>query len=224
MTPPIPRRAFTFRAFLLLLLLPPGCAPQRGGILAPPAHAQSRAPAAANRNTIAERVVAGARAQIGDSYDPSYVRIPYPNGDVAKGAGVCTDVVVRALRAAGHDLQRLIHQDMRRHFARYPRKWGLRRPDRNIDHRRVPNQMTFFARHGQTLPKNVTPATLATWQPGDIVCWKLDNGLDHTGVISDRKNENGAPLVIHNIARCAEDDCLTRWKITGHFRYPKRKD
>jgi uncharacterized protein YijF (DUF1287 family) len=172
-------------------------------------------------SSIPQKIVAGARRQIGAGYDPAYRVLPYPNGDVPADRGVCTDVVVRALRAAGCDLQQLIHEDMRRSFNRYPRRWGLRRPDPNIDHRRVPNQMTFFRRHGLELTRVVSPGALTEWQPGDIVCWKLDNGRDHTGVLSDARNPTGVPHVVHNLARCAEEDCLTAWKITGHFRYPK---
>ena len=172
-------------------------------------------------SSTAAKIVAGAKAQIGDLYDPRYVALAYPNGDVARGRGACTDVVVRALRHAGYDLQRLIHKDMKEHFAVYPKKWGLRRPDPHIDHRRVPNQQVFFARHGRTLTKTVSSATRAQWQPGDIVTWKLDSGLDHTGVLSDRVGADGVPLVIHNLSQCAEEDCLTRWKVTGHFRYPR---
>lgn len=170
---------------------------------------------------VAGKIVAAARAQIGAGYDPVYQAIPYPNGDVPRDRGVCTDVVVRALRAAGFDLQRLIHEDMRRNFGLYPRRWGLRRPDPSIDHRRVPNQIVFFRRHGSELTRVVSARTLSAWRPGDIVCWKLDNGRDHTGVLSDATGAGGAPLVIHNLGRCAEQDCLRAWQITGHFRYPK---
>lgn len=167
------------------------------------------------------KIVAGARAQIGDLYDASYCTLAYPNGDPPRGRGACTDVVVRGLRAAGFDLQRLVHEDMKRHWDRYPHSYHLARPDPNIDHRRVPNLAVFFRRHGLTLTNAVTPKTLPSWQPGDIVCWKLPNGLDHTGLISDRRNERGIPLVIHNLDRCAEQDVLTDWPIAGHYRYPK---
>ena len=168
-------------------------------------------------------IVAAARAQVGISYDPSYVKLSYPNGDVPRHTGVCTDVVIRALRAEGHDLQRLIHEDMKRHFALYPsrQKCGLRRPDKNIDHRRVPNQMTFFRRKGRELTRKVSAQTLSQWKPGDIVCWDLGGPL-HTGIVSDRKNARGVPLVIHNLAGCREEDALSAWKIIGHFRYPVR--
>jgi uncharacterized protein YijF (DUF1287 family) len=145
----------------------------------------------------------------------------YPGGDVARDHGVCTDVVIRSFRAAGYDLQKLIHEDMKSHFSAYPRNWGLTRPDTNIDHRRVPNQMVFFRRFGKTLPLGTTGAPAATWQPGDVIYWKLNSGLDHCGVVSDTRNKAGLPLVIHNLGRTAEEDVLTAWKITGHFRYPK---
>lgn len=169
----------------------------------------------------AEKIVGSARGQVGDMYVADYVAIPYPNGDVPKGQGACTDVVVRALRAAGYDLQRLVHEDMRRSFRVYPKKWGLSRPDRNIDHRRVPNLVTYFKRYGMTLTTATTGTQLAVWQPGDIVMWMLPNGRDHCGIVSDRKNGAGLPLAIHNLGRCAEEDCLTAWKITGHFRFPR---
>jgi uncharacterized protein YijF (DUF1287 family) len=167
----------------------------------------------------ADKIVAAARAQIGDVYDASYVRLAYPNGDVARGRGACTDVVIRALRrAVGHDLQRAVYADRRRR--------GVKQPDPNIDHRRVRNLRPFFARHAQTLTKQVTPENLAAgaWRAGDIVCWKLPGGLDHIGIVSDRKNAAGVPLVIHNIGpACREEDCLTAWPITDHFRYPPDK-
>lgn len=163
------------------------------------------------------RIARAARAQVGDVYDPAYAVLTYPGGDVARGRGACTDVVIRALRAgAGVDLQRLVHEDMRRNWGQYPRKWGLARPDKNIDHRRVPNLDRFFRRHGAVL-------TNAPWRAGDLVRWELPSGLDHIGVVSDKTNAaTGAPFVIHNLAVCAEEDCLTRWKITGHYRFPVR--
>ena len=167
------------------------------------------------------KIKAGARKQIGDSYDASYCSLSYPNGDPPAGRGACTDVVVRGLRAAGFDLQALVHADMNRHWNEYPHSYGLPRPDPNIDHRRVPNLKVFFRRHGQTLPDSVTPETLSTWQPGDVVCWKLPGGADHTGIVSDRQNAEGIPLAIHNTGICQEQDVLTVWTIAGHYRYPQ---
>jgi hypothetical protein len=166
-------------------------------------------------------VVEAARKQIGDAYVADYVTIAYPNGDVPKGQGACTDVLVRSFRAIGIDLQRLVHEDMKKHFALYPKRWGLRRPDKNIDHRRVPNLVVFFKRFGKTLPTETTGKALATWQPGDIVVWKLDNGLDHCGIVTERIGESGLPTVVHNLGPCLEEDCLSAWRITGHYRYGK---
>jgi len=174
------------------------------------------------RDAIAGKIVRASHAQMGTTYDGTYRVISYPNGDVSGNKGVCTDVVVRALRGAGFDLQKLMHEDMKKNFRLYPQKWGLPKPDKNIDHRRVPNQMKFFARFGQTLPIGVSGSTLKSWQPGDIICWDMQNGQLHTGVVSDGVSSSGVPLVIHNGWLCVEDDSLTRWKIIGHYRFPKR--
>lgn len=151
-------------------------------------------------------------------YDPAYRQIAYPNGDVAPDRGVCTDVIVRAYRKLGIDLQQKVHEDMKVNFKKYPQKWGLKRTDTNIDHRRVPNLSTFFTRHGETL--NITNVP-SDYKPGDIVIWKLDNGLDHIGIVIDRKTrDNKRLLIVHNIGRGQViEDCLFSWKITGHFRY-----
>ncbi len=169
----------------------------------------------------ADRIVAGAMAQLISpaEYHPGYFSIGYPNGDLPANQGVCTDVVIRALRNAGYDMQRLIHEDMKKHFAAYPRREA--KPDSNIDHRRVPNLVHYFAHHGVRLPTAVNRKTLATWRPGDIVFWKLPSGLDHCGVISDRTNPSGIPLVIHNISRTAQEDVLQTWTIVGHYRFPR---
>ena len=169
-----------------------------------------------------KRIVQAARAQVGDVYDASYCTLTYPNGDPPRGTGACTDVVIRSLRADNIDLQTLVHEDMARHWDRYPHRWGLARPDPNIDHRRVPNLAVFFTRHGRVLPCAVSVSTLPTWQPGDIVAWKLPPNTDHIGVVSDRRDAQGVPLVIHNMSRCAEQDALTAWPIVGHYRYPAK--
>lgn len=171
-------------------------------------------------NPIAAKIVLAARAQEGDYYDPSYQSISYPGGDVAAGRGACTDVVIRALRGANIDLQELVHQDMKRDFRAYGDGWKLGRTDKNIDHRRVPNLMTFFARHGKTLPRSTAKADLKTWQPGDVVCWKLPGNLNHIGIVSSGVGARGLPLVIHNAQQCIEQDYLDAWPITGHYRYP----
>lgn len=166
-------------------------------------------------------IVAGARAQLGDVYDANYRDISYPLGDVAKGRGACTDVVVRALRNAGVDIQESIHRDMTAHFASYPHSWGLRAPNHNIDHRRVPNQITFLKRHARALTTSVSKRTLSQWQPGDIVYWNTAGAMRqrlHTGIVSNRRSARGVPFVIHNGWRCIEEDALDRWKIIAHFR------
>ncbi len=170
-----------------------------------------------------DKVLAGAKLQLRApaNYTPGYFRIGYPNGDLPSSQGVCTDVVIRSFRNAGFDLQRLIHEDMRKHFSQYPRRES--KPDSNIDHRRVPNLVHFFGKFGRKLPTSVVGTQLATWKAGDIVFWKLNNGLDHCGIISDTRSRKGLPLVIHNINRTTEEDVLTTWKIVGHFRYGGRQ-
>jgi uncharacterized protein YijF (DUF1287 family) len=164
-------------------------------------------------------LVAAARRQIGVTllYDPAYVEMPYPGGDVSAERGVCTDVIVRALRAGGLDLQQSIHQDMRAHFADYPQQWGLQAPNRSIDHRRVPNQMRWFEREGWS---RAITANAADYAPGDIAAWKLNgSGLLHIGIVSDRRSRDGTPLVIHNIGNgTQEDDILFRHMVIGHYR------
>jgi hypothetical protein len=167
-------------------------------------------------------VLLGARQEVkkGVTYDDSYQNIDYPGGDVPEDRGACTDVVIRAFRYAGIDLQQLIHEDMRENFSLYSQNWGLERPDPNIDHRRVPNQVKFFSRYGSSLTISTEPEDLPEWQWGDVVYWRFPNGLEHCGIISDRKNTAGIPLVIHNAGVAKEEDCLNRWEITGHYRYP----
>ena len=156
------------------------------------------------------------RARHDVRYDPSYVSIPYPMGDVPAHTGVCSDVVIRAFRAIGVDLQKLVHEDMRTSFSAYPKIWGLRRPDSNIDHRRVPNLETFFRRQGAALPLTSDPAAFL---PGDIVSWRLPGNLPHIGIVTTRRR-NGRPLIAHNIGSGPEvEDMLFDYRITGHFRY-----
>jgi len=166
----------------------------------------------------ATQFVASARSQIGvtTGYDGAYRRLNYPGGDVPKETGVCCDVVVRALRDQKLDLQQLVHEDMKRSFKAYPQNWGLKKPDPNIDHRRVPNLACFFRRSGWALDSRTAPGD---YLPGDIVTWKLGNGLPHIGIVSDKKTPAGTPLVIHNIGGgTQEEDVLFRFTITGHFR------
>mgnify|MGYP002784399316 FL=1 len=152
-------------------------------------------------------------------YDPAYVVIGYPMGDVDAGRGVCSDVVIRALRTQGIDLQRLVHEDMTANFSAYPKRWGLHRPDRNIDHRRVPNLEVYFTRRGWRLPPSRNGADFL---PGDLVTWNLkgDAGyLPHIGVVTARAGPSGRPLIAHNIGAGPKvEDVLFDWTITGRFR------
>jgi uncharacterized protein YijF (DUF1287 family) len=169
----------------------------------------------------ADALVTSAREQVGVtlSYDPAYRRLSYPNGDVPLNTGVCTDVVIRALRQQGLDLQQAVHEDMRANFRLYPKNWGLTRADSNIDHRRVPNLMTWFKRQGWALRIS---QDVAAYQAGDIVTWDLGRGLTHIGIISDRYASDAAPLVLHNIGHgTQEEDILFNFTITGHYRLPR---
>lgn len=153
------------------------------------------------------------------TYDPAYVVLKYPMGDVPAEKGVCTDVVIRAFRKAGVDLQQAVHEDMKGNFSVYPRKWSLKKPDANIDHRRVPNLQTFFTRRGKSLP--ITDKA-ENYQPGDVVAWDLDGkGLTHIGLISNLYDDSTKRyLIIHNIGGGAQaEDRLFDWKIIGHYRY-----
>lgn len=152
-------------------------------------------------------------------YDPNYVVIPYPNGDVPIETGVCSDVVIRAFRTAGIDLQKEVHEDMRKDFSAYPKKWGLKSPDANIDHRRVPNLQTFFTRRGKSL---LITENGADYKPGDVVAWDLDGkGMTHIGLVSNDWNEQTKRYsIIHNIGGgVLEEDKIFDWKIIGHYRY-----
>jgi uncharacterized protein YijF (DUF1287 family) len=169
-------------------------------------------------------VVLAARQQVGVTvhYDPAYRTLAYPNGDLPPERGVCTDVVIRALRAARRiDLQAAVHEDIRAHAAAYPlRRWRASRPDASIDHRRVPNLMVYFARQGYARPAG---AAAADYLPGDIVAWDLGRGILHVGIVTDRKAVTGAPLVVHNIgAGAREEDILFRFAVIGHYRLPPR--
>ncbi|MFM6932388.1 MAG: DUF1287 domain-containing protein [Novosphingobium sp.] len=164
----------------------------------------------------AAALIAAARRQIGvtRAYDPAYSVLAFPNGDVPRAKGVCTDVVIRAYRdALGLDLQAEVNRDMAHAFSAYPRRWGLRRPDRNIDHRRVPNLEVFWTRAGARL-------AMGRWQPGDLFSSLVGERLPHTGVISDRVSPLGNPVVIHNIGRgTQEEDILAAGRMIGRFRW-----
>jgi uncharacterized protein YijF (DUF1287 family) len=152
-------------------------------------------------------------------YNGSYQKIPYPNGDVPNNIGVCTDVVIRSYRALGIDLQKLVHEDMLIHFENYPKIWGLKKPDTNIDHRRVPNLETFFKRNAKTLDITNNPLD---YKAGDLVTWRLDNNLPHIGIVSDTpsKSDPNRLQIIHNIGWGPKlEDMLFDYNIVGHFRY-----
>ena len=178
-----------------------------------PAGAQTTAP-------FADRLVDAAieRTTHRVTYDGSYRRIDYPGGDVPDGIGVCTDVVIRSYRALGIDLQQLVHEDMRGNFSKYPPNWGLRGPDTNIDHRRVPNLRKFFERHGESLRVSREPGA---YQPGDLVTWMLPRNLPHIGIVINRRSADGErPLIVHNIGGGPQaEDMLFDYPITGHYRY-----
>ena len=153
-------------------------------------------------------------------YDPSYFAISYPNGDIPAGKGVCTDVVIRAYRKLGIDLQKEVHEDMKANFEKYPKNWGLTHTDKSIDHRRVPNLMVFFERKGQV--KTISNKS-ADYTPGDIVCWNLGGGITHIGLVVNKRSTDGLrPLIVHNIGGGQVlADCLFEFKIIGHYVYEK---
>ena len=169
-------------------------------------------------------LVAAARSQIGvtTTYDGSYAQLSYPGGDLPIERGVCTDVVIRALRQSHQrDLQQLVHLDMKANFSKYPKHWGLKSTDRNIDHRRVPNLQTYFKRMGYELKVSDRKSD---YQPGDLVTCLVSKSLPHIMIVSDRKSEDGTPLVIHNIGGgTQEEDCLFTYPLTGHYRIPEPK-
>lgn len=153
-------------------------------------------------------------------YDPKYYVIKYPNGDVPSDRGVCTDVVIRAYRKLGIDLQKEVHEDMKSNFSAYPKNWGLKTTDKNIDHRRVPNLMKFFERHDAKLSIS---DNAGDYKPGDIVCWNLGGAITHIGIVVDKKSNDGKRnLIVHNIGGGQVlADCLFEYKIIGHYRYSK---
>ena len=158
------------------------------------------------------------RLQARVRYDPSYYAIPYPMGDIPKNKGVCTDVIIRTYRKLNIDLQELVHRDMSQHFLSYPKIWGLTQPDTNIDHRRVPNLVTFFARHNATLPISDNPKI---YQPGHMVVWDLGRGRTHIGIVSNQSASNAQRYqIIHNIGSGPVlEDVLFKWKIIGHYYF-----
>lgn len=158
------------------------------------------------------------QSKVTTGYDPAYVKIDYPNGDVSSDTGVCSDVVVRALRKAGIDLQKEVHEDMVRAWSEYPRRWGARGTDTNIDHRRVLNLTTWFDRQGKSLP---ITNDRAGYLPGDVVAWELSDGVEHIGIVTNLSSAADEHyLIVHNIGAGARvEDVLLAWKIIGHYRY-----
>jgi uncharacterized protein len=174
----------------------------------------------AKAQTFAEKLSNAALALTAQhvSYDPAYFKISYPNGDVPADKGVCTDVVIRAYRKLNIDLQQLVHQDMAANFEKYPKNWGLKKTDKNIDHRRVPNLMKFFSRAGKSI--SISQNT-RDYLPGDIVTWNLGGAITHIGIVVNKKSsDNQRYLIVHNIGNGQElADCLFSFKIIGHYRY-----
>ncbi len=203
------RRTFTLG---LIFATAQGCGAQ------PKAQLQAQAETAV-ASSKASKLIAAARAQIGVTlnYDPAYTNLPFPNGDVPRSKGVCTDVIIRAYRDAfGIDLQALVNADMKANFAAYPNNWGLRRADKNIDHRRVPNLQAYMRRQTANLPLSVRASD---WLPGDIVTSLVGGRLPHIGIVSDRMADD-TPLVIHNIGGgTQEENVLFAHKLSGHFRW-----
>jgi hypothetical protein len=153
-------------------------------------------------------------------YTPNYTAIKYPNGDVPANTGVCSDVVIRAYRKLGIDLQKEVHEDMQTHFSLYPTKWGLKKTDTNIDHRRVPNLEVFFTRKGTKL---TVTENADDYKTGEIVTWMIGDKLPHIGIVTNKKSEDGKrPMLVHNVgAGQVLEDCLFNYKIVGHFSYEK---
>jgi len=208
------RTGYGATAWLLGMLLACGVSPVQRVI------AQSHS--TATQQEFTRRLVAAAieRTHHSVRYVSEYVRIPYPGGDVPADTGVCTDEIIRSYRAVGVDLQREVHEDMAQHFEAYPNKrnWMLSHPDSNIDHRRVPNLMVFFARKGESLPISSRGEDYA---PGDLVTWDLGRNVPHIGIVVDQKSQrSGRYMIVHNIGEGPKmEDVLFEWKITGHYRY-----
>jgi uncharacterized protein YijF (DUF1287 family) len=230
-------KALTLSCGLFLTALAAGCSATGGSSTGAQAGAARAAtPQAARQGSAVARVSSGSAFfdRLSDAavertshevrYDPTYFKLDYPGGDVPAEVGVCTDEVIRSYRAGGLDLQKLVHEDMAANFGLYPRAWGLKKTDTNIDHRRVPNLMVFFARQGAGLP--VTQEA-RDYKPGDVVTWDLGGGLTHIGVVVGiPSNADGQRLqIVHNIGAGPKmEDVLFAWKITGHYRYEGPKE
>jgi uncharacterized protein len=187
--------------------------------IGPDAHGEGVESRARRSREAVKKILDSAREQsaVTKHYDPRYVKIAYPGGDVPRETGVCSDVIIRAFRAVDLDLQVKVHEDIAANFAAYPRKWNLARPDTNIDHRRVPNLMMYFSRLGKALPIS---ERAQRFQAGDIVAWALGTGQTHIGIVSDEQNLfPQRPLIFHNIgAGVKHEDVLFQWRVIGHYR------
>ncbi len=172
-------------------------------------------PALANSSLVS---AAQDRTQANVRYDGAYIGLDYPGGDVPANIGVCTDVIIRSYRAAfDFDFQKAVHEDMRSNFDAYPDNWGLTRPDKNIDHRRVPNLEAYLTRQGASLGKSNDPTD---FMPGDLVTWRIGGRLPHIGIVTDKQARDGTPLIVHNIGSGpVEDNILFAYPMTGHFRF-----
>ena len=211
----------SFPVFAFALFLAAACQVQQAAKPLKPPQTQTETRALpANSSPQLKLVIDGATDQIGKttSYDASYQKLEYPNGDVPIETGVCSDVIVRAFRQSGIDLQKDVHEDMKGTFSAYPTRWGLKGTDANIDHRRVPNLQTYFTRKAKSL---ATTGSSETFLPGDIVTWDLGGGVDHVGmVVNVWYKPSQRYLIVHNIgAGTRMEDVLFAWKITGHYRY-----
>lgn len=207
----------------LILLSAAGChrpTSRRPSVAASPTPASTPLPLPANASPQLKQLVEEAieQSKVTTGYDPSWVKIEYPNGDVPNNTGVCSDVIVRAFRKAGIDLQKEVHEDMTRAWSEYPRKWGAQGTDTNIDHRRVLNLTTYFERQHKSLP--ITNKR-ADYLPGDVVAWELSEGVEHIGIVTNLSSESDKHfLIVHNIGAGARlEDVLLAWKIIGHYRY-----
>ena len=217
------RRRLLTLTVLTVLILTSSCQKQIAGArppLKPPEQDTEVHALAPNSSPALKAIIDGAIDQVGKTtgYDPSYQKLDYPNGDVPIETGVCSDVIVRAFRKAGIDLQKDLHEDMKANFSAYPTRWGMKAPDPNIDHRRVPNLMTYFARKDKSL---TSVAGSENFLPGDIVTWDLGLGTDHIGMVVNVWYKPAQRyLIVHNIGGGTRmEDALFSWKITGHYRY-----
>src|SRR5438445_6619702 len=216
------KRNLPIIVLLASLLLATSCKQQiahtRQPIKPPEAQTETRA-LPVNSSPNLKLVIEGTVDQVGKttSYDPSYQKIDYPNGDVPIESGVCSDVIVRAFRKGGIDLQKEVHEDMQPNFSAYPTRWGMKGPDANIDHRRVPNLKNFFRRKGSSISTN---SEGENFLPGDVVTWDLGFGTEHVGIVVNVWYKPSQHyLIVHNIGGGTRmEDALFTWKITGHYR------